>query len=190
MDNRQSIIAIKRSIVTSSFVVAFVLAFGPQAAAQQQPKLSTSYINAARVSLQAIESDDSIAQSDNPETARKLDIADERANNTEELSFAKILRQAYNRRLQDNNLLRAYGKLIEVENAVDDNDDFRVKWQKESSLSQLADSEEGIMKRQVACFKQLEQVLAQRSLEDTPACSEWIQKTKITQQNQDSLIRQ
>jgi hypothetical protein len=190
MDTHQSTIAIKRTVLTSSFVVALILSFGPQAAAQQQPKLSTSYVNAARVSLQAIESDDSTTQSEDPETGRKLDIADDRVRSDEETSFAKILRQAYSRRVQDNNLLRAYGKLMEVENAVDDNDDVHVKWQKESSLSQLVDSEEGIMKREVACFKQLEQSLTQRSMENAPACSEWIQKSQIAPQPQASLIRQ
>ncbi|HWF36873.1 MAG TPA: hypothetical protein VG322_00025 [Candidatus Acidoferrales bacterium] len=167
-----------------------VLVFGTQARAQQpqQSRLSASYARAAQASLQAIESDDSSSQEPSRAIVEVLDAADKRAGAAEELMFAKLLRQVQLRRLQDNDLLHAYGKLIEVENAIDDSEGTFIKRQKESELSQLADGEEGIMRREVGCFKQLELSLAQRSFQDAPACSAWIQRSKTA--HQDSLIRQ
>lgn len=185
MDKR--FISIKQASLSIA-VVAVGCFFGPAVVAQQPSKLSASYAKAAQASLQAIESDDSTSQGPSPETVEVLDAADKHAGTAEELAFAKLLRQVQLRRLQDNDLLHAYGKLIEVENSIDDSEGVFVRQQRDSALSQLADSEEGIMKREVGCFKELEQSLSQRSFEAAPACSAWIQRTKIS--HQDSLIRQ
>jgi len=179
------------SIKPASLSIAIVAAacfFGPAALAQQTSKLSASYAKAAQASLQSIESDDSTSQEPSRATAEVLDAADTHASTAEELAFAKLLRQVQLRRLQDNDLLHAYGKLIEVENSIDDSEGMFVRQQRDSALSQLADGEEDIMRREVGCFKELDQALSQRSFQDAPACSAWIQRTKIS--HQDSLIRQ
>jgi len=188
MDKQPSRTPIRRVAEISSGLLILLLTFGTQARAQQPSKLSASYAKAAQASLQAIESDDSTSQEPSPQTAEMLDAAGKHASSAEELSFASLLRQVQLRRLQDNDLLHAYGKLIEVENSIDDSQGILVSQQRDSALSQLADSEEDIMKREVGCFKELEQSLAQRSFQAAPACSAWIQRTQIT--SQDSLVRQ
>jgi hypothetical protein len=187
MDKRYSFLFIKKASLSIAIVAAACF-FGPAALAQQPAKLSAPYAKAAQASLQTIQSDDSTSQEPSRATAEVLDAADKHAGTAEELAFAKLLRQVQHRRLQDNDLLHAYGKLIEVENSIDDSDGMFVRQQRDSALSQLADGEEDIMKREVGCFKELEQSLSQRSFQDAPACSAWLQRTKTS--HQDSLIRQ
>lgn len=158
------------------------LAFVPPALAQQPSKFSSPYTKAAQASLQAIESDDSVTRDASRATAQQLDAAEAQASSEQEIALAKLLREAEQRRLEDNDLLHAYGKVIEVENASDDSDGIIVKRKKDSVLSQLADGEEDIMRREVGCFKELEQSLSQRSFDSAPACSEWMQKKKSSPQ--------
>lgn len=169
--------------------VALGMAFiaGPQAHAQQ-PKLTARYAKAALTALQTIESDTSAAHDRNSEagamsiadTLEKLDVAGQTAATKEDGSNISLLRQIYQLRLQDNNLMRAYSRLMDVEGTQDEDDDFLTRRRKASSLSQFADDEGAIMKREEACFRQLEQDLQQRSPETAPACSDWILKGKAS----------
>ena len=181
MNKPQSFSSIKKAASVALGIACFT--FVPAALAQQQTKLSTSYMKAAQASLQAIESDDSVTRDASRDTIQKLDTAEKQAGSEQEIAFGKLLRQVQQRRLEDNDLLRAYGKVIEVENATDDSEGIIVKREKDSVLSQLADGQEDIMRREVGCFKQLEQSLSQHSFENAPACSEWIQKKKSSRQD-------
>ena len=169
--------------------VALGMAFiaGPQAHAQQ-PKLTARYAKAALTALQTIESDTSAPHDRNIEagamsvadTLEKLDVAGQTAATKEDGSNISLLRQIYQLRLQDNNLMRAYSRLMDIEDTQDANDDILTRRRKASSLSQFADDEGAIMKREEACFRQLEQGLQQRSPETASACSDWILKGKAS----------
>lgn len=196
MEKTHSFISLNK-VAPLAIGVAFFACFFAPAMLAQQSKLSSQhtkaaqaspYLKAAQTGLQAIESDDSLSQDPDSETTQKLDATEQQARSAEEVAFAKLLRQVQRRRLQDNDLLHAYGRLIEVENAIDDSEGVFVRQRRDSALSQLADSEEDIMRREVGCFKQLEQSISKRSIDAAPACSEWIQRKKSSQQ--DSLIGQ
>jgi hypothetical protein len=172
-----------------AFGVALGIAFiaGPQVQAQQ-PKLTARYAKAALTALQTIESDTSAPHDRNSEagamsvadTLEKLEVAGQTAATKEDGSNISLLRQIYQLRLQDNNLMRAYSRLMDVDGTQDANDDFLTRRRKDSSLSQFADDEDAIMKREEACFRQLEQDIQQRSPETAPACSDWILKGKAS----------
>src|SRR5579872_321550 len=117
MENTHSL-SIKKFAFVAIGVAAFTF-FGSSALAQQQEKLSPSYTKAAQASLQAIESDDSANRDNSRDTTQKLAAAEKQASSEQEVALAKLLRQVQQRRLEDNDLLHAYGKVIEVENAVD-----------------------------------------------------------------------
>jgi len=197
MDNHRSSTSSKHHIVgIPAFLVVVALLVCPQVGAQQQQlKLTTPYAKAALLSLRAIASDVSAPQDKKSETVEvsktqsKIDAADAEAFNEEEESVTKVLRQIYRLRLQDNHLLRAYRKLSEIENAQDASDQdapeeaLVKKKKKDYAVSQLADNEAAINKREETCFGQLEKSLRQGSPENVTACSEWIRKAKISDEN-------
>jgi hypothetical protein len=118
-------------------------------------------------------------------TQSQIDAADGLAVSTQEESTTKMLRQIYQLKLQDNDLVRAYRKLAEIEGAEDTSDPTVRRKQKDYAVSQLADGEAAIQKREEACFGQLEQSLRQHTLQSIPACSEWIGKAKISHADND-----
>ena len=185
MDNHRCS-ASKHIIGIPAFLVAVALLVGPPVRAQQQPILTARYAKAALLSLLAIESDTSVPRDKTRETAEKsatqtqIDAADAGAVSIEEESITKMLRQIYRLRLQDNNLLTAYGKLTEIESAEDASDLAITKKQKAHAESEFADNEAAIEKREEACFGQLEESLRQRSPQSITACSEWIRKAKLS----------
>ena len=185
MDNHRCS-ASKHIIGIPAFLVAVALLIGPPVRAQQQPRLTAPYAKAALRSLLAIESDVSAPRDKTRETAEKsatqtqIDAADAGAVSIEEESITKMLRQIYRLRLQDNNLLTAYGKLTEIESAEDASDLAITKKEKAHAVSEFADNEAAIEKREEACFGQLEESLRQRSPQSITACSEWIRKAKLS----------
>ena len=173
------------------FLCSFVLLLGtPAAQGQQRSQLTTRFAKAALASLRAIESDTSIPQSKNGEavqpsaTPRTIDATGEMAVTPEEESIASMLRETYRLRLQDNDLLNAYGKLMEVEGADEPSDELATKRRKDFAVSQFADIEQTIMKREGDCFRQFGQSLLQRSSNTPEACSEWIQRAQTYGQRQ------
>jgi hypothetical protein len=186
MDNRRSSTTSNSRRGVASFLVGFALLAATQAQAQQRPPLTAPYAKAALLSLRAIESDTSIPQDKNDEgagrntTLQTIDTAREVAVTEEEVSITTLLRQIYQLRLQDNDLMNAYGKVMEIENADDPSDGLAARRKKDSAVSQFADVEAAIMKREGNCFRQLGQSLLDRSPDAGAACSEWIQKTKIS----------
>jgi hypothetical protein len=177
----------KSAFVASAILAAAALLFGSQTRAQE-PKLTAPYAKAAMQSLLAIESDDSIAQERDSETVAKIDAADDRVATDEEVAVSKTIHTIYSLRLQDNKLMRAYGKLMEIESAPDSSDDTNVQRKKDAAVSQFADVQEAIMKRQEGCFRELEQSLTDRSADESAACSEWIQKAKASHSGNESSI--
>ena len=111
-------------------------------------------------------------------TQTKINEAKSQAVTEEEVAFTTTLRQVHRLTLQDNNLLKAYRKIIEVESAEDDSDEPATKRQKDA-ISQLSDSEITIKNREDRCFGQLEKSLRERSSQNVAACSEWIRKARI-----------
>ena len=186
MDNHRSSTNSKLGGIPA-FLVAVAFLAGPQARAQkQQPTLTAPYAKAALLSLFAIESDSSAPQHKNDETEeasttqQKIDATDAEAATEQEASITKMLRQMYRLRLQDNDLVRAYQKLAEIENAQDASEQAAARNRKDYAVAQLADNEAEIKKREDACFGQLEESLRQRSPQNLTACSEWIRKAKIS----------
>ena len=94
--------------------------------------------------------------------------------------MTKMLRQIYHLKLHDNNLLMAYRKLAEIESAEDVSDMVITRIRKAYAVTEFADNEAAIENREQACFGQLEESLRQRSAPTVAACSEWIQKTKLS----------
>jgi hypothetical protein len=177
----------KRAFVAIAILAAAALLCGPQAKAQDA-KLTVPYAKAAMQSLLAIESDDSVAQEHDAETAAKIAAADERVTTDEEASVSKTIHRIYSLRLQDNKLMRAYGKLMEIEEAANSSEGTIEQRKKDAAVSQFADVQESIMKRQEGCFRELEQSLTDRSTEEPAACSEWIQKAKAARAGNASSI--
>jgi hypothetical protein len=192
MDKHRSFLT-KNIIGISAALVGVALLAGPAVRAQQPPKLTPPYAKAALLSLLAIESDVSTPHDASSETAEmratqiQINAADAGATTKQEESITKMLRQIYQLRLQDNDLLRAYRKLAEIENAEDSSDQAVTKKQKDYAASQLADNEAAVEKREQTCFAPLEASLRQRSLQNLEACSEWIRKSKISERNPDKL---
>jgi hypothetical protein len=171
--------AAKSAFVASAVLAVAALLFAPQAHGQQT-KLTAPFSKAALQSLLAIESDDSLAQDRDEETTAKMEAAEDRATTQEDWSVSKIIHQIYTLRLQDNKLMRAYGKLMEIESALDASDDKAELRKKDAAVSQFADAEESIMKRQEGCFRELEQSLTERTAGESAACSEWIKKAQAS----------
>ena len=185
MDNHRCS-ASKHIIGIPAFLVAVALLVGPPVRAQQQPILTARYAKAALLSLRAIESDTSAPRGKTGETDEmtatqtQIDVTGAEAGSIQEESITKMLRQIYRLRLQDNNLLTAYGKLTEIESAEDASDLAITKKEKAHAVSEFADNEAAIEKREEACFGQLEESLRQRSPQSITACSEWIRKAKLS----------
>jgi hypothetical protein len=167
-------------------LISVALLSAPGTSAQQQtPKLTPSYAKAALASLHAIESDISSAQDragamPAADPTQKIIAASDAAAVTEQdASVSKLLHQLYLLRLHDNKILAAYEKIIEVESAVENSDEWTTKKQKELAAAQLADNQESIEKREESCFWQLEDSLRQRAPQNITACSEWIRRAKL-----------
>jgi hypothetical protein len=172
--------------VLACLAVVAILVGSPVRAQEQPARLSDHYAKAALLSLFAIESDISAPKDMGGEAAEmsatrtQIDAADAKAVTTQEESITKMLRQIYQLKLQDNDLLRAYRKLAEIENAEDASDLAATKKQKDYAAAQIADSEAAIEKREETCFGQLEESLRERSPQSIPACSDWIRRAKIS----------
>jgi hypothetical protein len=186
MDNRRST-SRRHIIITSVFLAATGLFAGAPLHAQQQPSnLSAPFAKAALSALIAIQSDTSAPQDKSGDptavsaTLRSIEIAYKEAFSAQEESLTEILQRAYRVRLHDNDVMRAYGKLIEINGADDLSDGPNERRGKDAAMAQYADAEAVIEKREEACFHQLEQSFLQRSQEDTSACSEWFQKEKAS----------
>jgi hypothetical protein len=185
MDNHRGSSS-KHFLGIPAFLVAGALLVGPPLRAQQQPRLSGPYAKAALLSLLAIESDTSAPRGKTGETAemsatqQQIDAADAAAVSAEEESVTKMLRQIYHLRLRDNDLLMAYGKLTEINSAEDASDMIITRREKAYAVSEFADNEAAIERREEACFGQLEESLRQRSPQNVTSCSEWIQKSKLS----------
>ena len=178
-------------ILAVLFAVAFLTASQTKAQAQpEQTKLTAPYAKAALVSLAAIQTDDSVSQDKNQDkngegdqaspTLRTIDATDVEASTDQEVSVTKMLRQIYRLKLQDNDLLRAYQKLIEIESADDGSDQLAMKRKKDEAVAELSDSQATIRQRENACFAQLQKSLRQRLPQDLPACSGWLGRAKIS----------
>lgn len=184
MDNRRSSSPGAYLGGISLFLFAAVLAIAAPAQAQQPAKLTASYSKAARSALLAIESDTSAPQdqiSENIEivTTQAIDVADQKAVTSEEKSLTETLRQIYQLKLHDNTFLRAYRVLVEVDSDQDPSDDVITRRKKDDAVAEFADSQAAVVEGEGACFQQLEESLVRRS-PDVTACSEWIQKAKIS----------
>lgn len=146
----------------------------------------------ALLSLLAIESDTSALLDKTAETVEisaaqaKIDAGAAARVSLQEESMTKMLRQIYHLRLHDNNLLMAYRKLTEIESAEDPSDLIITKNNKAYAVSEFADNEAAIENREEACFGQLEESLRQRSAPTVAACSEWIQKAKLSEKDPSS----
>lgn len=167
-----------------SAILTAILSIRTPAQAQQPSKLTASYSKAARSALLAIESDTSAPQDENSEnieviTTQAIDVADQKAMTSEEKSLTDLLRQIYQLKLHDNTVLRAYRVLVEVDSDQDPSDSVVTRRKKDDAVAEFADSQAAITDGEGACFQQLEQSLARRS-PDVTACSEWIQKAKMS----------
>jgi len=178
---------------TLAFLIAAVFLTGSQVQAQvqqEQTKFTVPYAKAALASLAAIQNDDSVSQDKNQDkngdgdqasaTLRTIDATDIEASTDREISVTKTLRQIYRLKLQDNDLLRAYQKLIEIESADDGSDQAPVKRKKDEAIAELSDSQATIRQRENVCFAQLQKSLHQRLPQDLPACSGWLGRAKIS----------
>jgi hypothetical protein len=184
MDNHRSHTAGASVIGISSLLFTAVLLAAAPAHAQQASKLTASYAKAAHSALLAIESDTSAPQDENSEdieivTTQAIDIADQKAMTSEEKSLTETLRQIYQLKLHDNTVLRAYRVLVEVDSDQDPSDNVVIRRKKDDAVAEFADSQAAIVDGEGACFQQLEQSLVRRS-PDVTACSEWIQKAKVS----------
>jgi hypothetical protein len=196
MDNSQGSVTSKHRIRICSFLFTAVVSLGAHVQAQQAPKLSAPYAKAARLSLLAIQSDASAPQDQSNEaiaaevaTERTIDAADEKAVTNQEKSVTETLRQIYPSKLRDNGVIRAYDKLIEIDNADSDDvaaedgvDPRTAKKHNDYAVAQYTDAEAAIRKREDGCFTKLQESLLQRS-PDVTACAEWIQKSSRTGKN-------
>lgn len=151
---------------------------------QQQPKLSESYARAAFASLLAIEFDSSAAQDHAGNavsaTEQAIDDAAALAVTSQDQAVVRLLRQIYRAKLHDNNLVKAYRTVMEIESDHDSSNSALAK-EKDDNIAQLADSEAGIARRESDCFLRLEDSLRQRSPEPLPACSDWVRKAAIAE---------
>ena len=111
--------------------------------------------------------------------ARMIAAAGQQAVTEKEALTTEMLRQIYRLMLQDNNLTRAYGKLIEIDKAQDEPEESMAKKRKGSAVSQFTDVEAAIEKQEKSCYRQLEQSLAGHSSDEARACSEWIRRAKL-----------
>jgi hypothetical protein len=189
MDNHRRLVPSKNTVRVLIFLVAVLLTVPQVRAQQQQVKLSVPYAKAALLSLLAIESDASVSQdhgnsdAELSDTELKIEATDLAASTELEESLTKMLRQIYRVRLQDNDLVRAYEKLMEIESADDASDQLAAKRRKDYAIAQLADSEAAIKQREQSCFVPLEKALRQRSPEAVTACSGWVGKAKISEKH-------
>ena len=178
---------------TLAFLIAAVFLTGSQVQAQvqsEQTKFTVPYAKAALASLAAIQNDDSVSQDRNQDkngdgdqasaTLRTIDATDIEASTDQEVSVTKTLRQIYRLKLQDNNLLHAYEKLIEIESADDGSDQAPVKRKKDEAIAELSDSQATIRQRENVCFAQLQKSLRQRLPLDLPGCSGWLGRAKMS----------
>jgi len=178
---------------TLAFLIAAVFLTGSQVQAQVQSeptKFTVPYAKAALASLAAIQNDDSVSQDRNQDkngdgdqasaTLRTIDATDIEASTDREISVTKTLRQIYRLKLQDNDLLRAYQKLIEIESADDGSDQAPVKRKKDEAIAELSDSQATIRQRENVCFAQLQKSLRHRLPQDLPACSGWLGRAKMS----------
>jgi hypothetical protein len=190
MANHQSKISGKQ-MGTLAILIAAAFLTGSQAHAQQeQTKFTVPYAKAALASLAAIQTDNSVSQDKNQDkngegyqasaTLRTIDATDIESSTDQEVSITRTLRQIYRLKLQDNDLLRAYQKLIEIESADDGSDQLSIKRKKDEAVAQLSDSQATIRQRENACFAQLQKSLCQRAPQDLPACSGWLGRAKIS----------
>jgi len=170
----------------SLLLAAVALLAGPPVRAQQQATLSARYAKAAFLSLLAIESDTSSPRDTTAEAAEtsaaqaQIEAAAAAGMSIQEESTTKMLRQIHLLKLHDNNLLMAYRKLTEIESAEDASDMVITKIKKAYAVSEFANNEAAIENREEACFGQLEESLRHRSAQTVAACSEWIQKAKLS----------
>ena len=178
---------------TLAVLIATTFLTGSQVQAQAQPeqtKFTAPYAKAALASLAAIQNDDSVSQDKNQDkngdgdqasaTLRTIDAADIEASTDQEVSITRTLRQIYRLKLQDNDLLHAYQKLIEIESADDGSDQAPVKRKKDEAIAELSDSQATIRQRENVCFAQLQKSLRQRLPQDLPACSGWLGRAKMS----------
>jgi len=175
------------------FAAAFLTGSQAQAqvqAQQEQARFTVPYAKAALASLAAIQNDDSVSQDKNQDkngegdqasaVLRTIDATDIEASTDQEVSITRTLRQIYRLKLQDNDLLRAYQKLIEIESADDGSDQLAVKRKKDEAIAELSDSQATIRQRENACFAQLQKSLRQHLPQDLPACSGWLGRAKMS----------
>jgi hypothetical protein len=184
MDNHRSFAAKACMAAVPLAILTAILLIAVPAQAQQPSKLTASYSKAARSALLAIESDTSAPQGENSEnieivTTEAIDVADQKATTSEEKSLTETLRQIYQLKLHDNTFLRAYRVLVDVDSDQDPSDDVVTRRKKDDAVAEFADSQAAVVEGEGACFQQLEQSLVRRS-PDVAACSEWIQKAKLS----------
>ena len=178
---------------TLAFLFAAAFLTPSQSRAQAQPeqtKFTVPYAKAALASLAAIQNDDSVSQDKNQDkngegdqasaTLRTIDATDIEASTDQEVSITRTLRQIYRLKVQDNDLVRAYQKLIEIESADDGSDQVAVKRKKDEAVAELSDSQATIRQRENACFTQLQKSLRQRLPQELPACSGWLGRAKMS----------
>jgi hypothetical protein len=192
MANHQSKISGKQmGTLAFLFAVAFLTASQTRAQVQQeQTKFTVPYAKAALASLAAIQTDDSVSQDKNQDkngdgdqaraTLRTIDSTDIEASTDQEVSITRMLRQIHRLKLQDNDLLHAYQKLIEIESADDGSDQLAIKRKKDEAIAELSDSQATIRQRENTCFAQLQKSLRQRLPQGLPACSGWVGRAKIS----------
>jgi ABC-type transporter MlaC component len=192
MANHRSKISGKQ-MGTLAFLFAAAFLTPSQSRAQAQPeqtKFTVPYAKAALASLAAIQNDDSVSQDKNQDkngegdqasaTLRTIDATDIEASTDQEVSITRTLRQIYRLKVQDNDLVRAYQKLIEIESADDGSDQVAVKRKKDEAVAELSDSQATIRQRENACFTQLQKSLRQRLPQELPACSGWLGRAKMS----------
>ena len=179
MDNHK-ILPYRKALIALALAGTLALLSAIPAQAQQV-KLTVPYAKAALISLRAIESDDSTSQENDFETAQTIVAAAQRAAGEREVATTRMLGQIYRLRLRDNDLMRAYGTLIEIDDAQDESATSAVQHMRQSAISQFADVQEAIEKREEKCYRQLEHSLGQRSPEEATACTEWIKQSRISE---------
>lgn len=186
MDNHTGFIATAHMGISSLFLAAILL-FGTPAQGQQRSRPNAPYLKAAHSALIAIESDTSAPPDKDSEdieiaTTQTIDLAEEKAVTSEEKSLTEMLREIYQLKRRDNTVSRAYRVLIEVDNSPLESDNFYTRREKDLEISQFADNQAAIIESEQACFQQLEDSLTRHSL-DATACSQWIQRAKVSEKN-------
>lgn len=168
------------AVIAGVLVVAGILS-GPRVQGQQaQGKFTGAYSKAAFFAILAMEPE---TISEPADVVKRIEVTEAQAASPDEIAATNMIRKIYRLKLQDDNLIRAYVKLSEIENARDPSDEAETKRRKDDTVAQLADSGDAIKRREDACFEQLEVSLRQRSLQNIPACSEWIRKFDKTSGN-------